>query len=64
MCCDVHGCMNPLHGRWGTAGTNKDEAILLAQWRNAYFAVPVKDRSTLTSPHPAMLCLRIQGVYD
>lgn len=60
FCCDIHGCCNPWHGRWGTNGQNKEEAEVLEAWRSAYLPLTKQERRQVT--HPAATALELQGV--
>lgn len=60
FCCDIHGCCNPLHGRWGTQEQNKAEDKLLRAWRATYLPLPEEERRQVT--HPAATAFDVQGM--
>lgn len=64
LTCDMHGCLNPFHGRWGTRSDNAREARVLTRWRAA--VLPLSKRKlkafSKTKRHPAWRCLKLQGL--
>lgn len=60
FCCDIHACCNPWHGRWGSPEENRQEAVLLTAWREAYLPLPPALRALV--PHPAAAALQLQGL--
>lgn len=60
--CDHHMCLNPAHGRWGTAADNRNEAQLLEAFKEDLKKQPphLKDQFTRENL-PARHLLARQG---
>lgn len=62
--CDHHGCMNPVHGRWGTHAENMAELEVLKEFKTALQCLPPNQRAAFVeSDHPAHPLLFNQGFW-
>ena len=61
MACDCHGCINPLHGRWGSSADNRKEARLLAAWRDVSTRMTTAQQAAWANEHPALQAHKLQG---
>jgi hypothetical protein len=63
MVCDIHGCCNPFHSRWGTKAENMREAKVLSKWRDAFMSLNSQDKQEIMKDHPARRILSLQGIH-
>lgn len=66
MACDMHQCISPYHGRFGSRADNSQEQVLLSEWRDLWrqLSIAQQQRIWLDKCHPSYYLMLYQGIRN